>query len=196
MKRFILLPLFILVFFTGNAQIDQWSRAYNWRSYSTALTLTNPASALSKYGVGIEYRRGNFGYITTYSKYIGYYQGKNYDAGMRFYMRRKWEHRKHKWGYEDFVYTKLTFGDALLVPNKYSFIGVSDPLENLYYEYIGAGGGYGRRYHRGIFFVTVKAGMKATYAGLAEEDKIYFRLFYLAGPGSVVEASANFGIQL
>ncbi len=196
MKRSILVAVFLVTTFAAVAQMSPWSRAYDMRPYSMALTLTNPANAMSRLGVGIEYRRRNYSYMSTYNLYNGVYTGKMQDFIWTFYLRKHWVHRNRKWYYQDFVYVKLFGGDSEYFPNKFNAIGLPTADDNVYYEYIGVGSGYGRRYQRGIFFVTVKGGLRGTYTGLTEEDKLYYRLFYITGPGSIIECTANFGIQI
>jgi hypothetical protein len=166
------------------------------RPYQTALTLSNPGSAMSKFGAGLEYRRGRWAYFFNYNKYIGVYKGKMYDAGYKYYLKRQMRHIKNQWAFQDFFYVRSVIGEAEYQGGKFPFLGLPTAYELLYTEYIGLAGGFGRRYQKGIFFISVNAGLKATYLGVDEETKIYYRLFYVAGPGSVIEANANFGIQL
>jgi len=196
LKRSVLLAIFLVTTFAAFAQMSPWSTAYDIRPYSMALTLTNPANAMSRLGVGIEYRRRNFSYMSTYNLYTGVYEGKMQDFTWSFYLRKKWVHRNRKWYYQDYVYVKLFSGESEYIANKFEAIGLPTNYDRVLYDYAGIGSGYGRRYQRGIFFVSVKGGLRGTYVGLTEEDKLYYRLFYITGPGAVIECTANFGIQI
>ncbi|MBE2288750.1 MAG: hypothetical protein IAE95_04295 [Chitinophagaceae bacterium] len=205
MKRYILLVAFAVFAIYSSAQMNPWVREWAYdRPYSVALTLTNPANAMSRLGVGIEYRRRNYSYMSTYNLYTGVYEGKMQDFNWTFYLGKIWRHRvRRAWYHQDFIYTKLFSGDAEYIANKFQAIGLPTPSERIIYDYIGAGAGYGRRYMYKAFFISVRAGLRGTYVGadgkydgIAEEDKVYYRLFYLTGPGSIIECTANFGIQL
>lgn len=166
------------------------------KPYRVALNLTNPASAMSKYGVALEYRRDKWAYHVGRYWYTGVYQGKQcYDFGWKRFLRKQWEHEKNHWVYQDFFYWRVFFGESEYHPEKFKSLGLPNSLELLYNEYIGAAAGYGRRYQKGPFFIQVRGGLRGTFLGLPEEQKIFHRLFYVAGPGSVVEVNANFGVQ-
>jgi len=166
------------------------------RPYSTALTLTNPAGVMSKYGFGLEYRRGRWAYCVNRFWNVGVYKGKSSDFGFKIYGRNQWRHQKNQWAYENFVYVRVLSGESLYQPEKFPSLGLPTSFETLLADYIGLSSGYGRRYQKGIFFVSVRGGLKATYMGLEEEAKIYHRLFYVSGPGSILEVNGTFGIQL
>lgn len=166
------------------------------KPYTIALEITNPAGAASKYGAALEYRRGKWAYHIGRYWYNGVYTGKQcYDFGWKRYFRRQWRHEKNNWVYQDFLQWRVFFGDAEYHPEKFEALGLPTSYELLYNEYIGASMGYGRRYQKGPFFISVRGGLRGTYLGLPEEQKIFHRLFYVSGPGSVVEVNGTFGVQ-
>ncbi|MBX2904770.1 MAG: hypothetical protein KF744_01945 [Taibaiella sp.] len=196
LKKYILAALLLFA-----AQLTWGQASLNFfrsriRPYSAALTLTNPTSVNSKYGFGVEYRRGRWAYCVNRFWNVGVYKGKSSDFGFKLYMRNQWRHQKNLWAYENFVYMRVLSGESLYQPEKFESLGLPTSFETLVYDYLGLSSGYGRRYQKGIFFISVRAGLKGTYMGLAEEDKIYHRLFYVSGPGSVLEVNGTFGIQL
>lgn len=196
LRKYILavLLLFVANFVWAQASLSFYRSRIN--PYSTALTLTNPAGVMSKYGFGVEYRRGRFAYCVNRFWNVGVYKGKSSDFGFKLYARNQWRHQRNNWAYENFIYVRVLSGESLYQPEKFPSLGLPNSFETLLASYIGMSSGYGRRYQKGIFFISVRAGLKGTYMGLEEEAKIYHRLFYVSGPGSVLEVNGTFGIQL
>lgn len=196
LKKYTLITVLLLVtqLTWGQASLNFFRTKI--RPYSTALTLTNPASVMSKYGFGVEYRRGRFAYCVNRFWNVGVYKGKSSDFGFKIYSRNQWRHQKNQWAYENFVYFRFLSGESLYQPEKFPSLGLPISFEPLLAGYLGMSSGYGRRYQKGIFFISVRGGLKGTYMGLEEVDKIYHRLFYVSGPGSVLEVNGTFGIQL
>lgn len=63
--------------------------------------------------------------------------------------------------------------------------------------YLGGAAGYGRRYNHGPLFFAVRTGLRGTAIMDLEKDiKSLYRLFYVTGPGSIVELNFQFGLQL
>jgi len=196
-KRFLLFLPLILFSYGCLAQIDMWSRTTSFKPYTAAITLVNPLAFMGKFGGGVEHRYGNMSYMIGYYKYVGVYVGDMAELDLRKYMRRRYVHQKLKWNYQNFVYARLIAGTAAFDGDRVPFLGY--PSGTTWYDQVYAGGaaGYGRRYNRGIFFVTVRGGLKGVALDITEEEaKPLYRNFYIAGPGSVVEVNLQFGIQL
>ncbi len=166
------------------------------KEYTIAGYVTNPLSAVVKYGGGLEYRKRNLSYTFGYFKYTGAYFGAQYDAGMNFFLRNKWIHRNNDWIYQDFFYYRTIFGEAGYDGQKFAFLGQKEDRFAEKQAYGGLALGFGRRYHKGVFFVNIRGGVRAIYLGIDREIKSLYRLFYVTGPGSIVEVNFQFGIQL
>lgn len=190
--------LIFLLFFSipGFAQFPSFERTYYVKPYKLALTITNPASAMLKYGGGVEYRRGNRSYMLSYLKYTGAYYGKEYDAEYRLYFRKYMMHVKNKWIYQDFVYFRNIVGDMGYDGEKFAVLGQKEKKYADLQFYAGFAPGYGRRYHKGPLFFLCRAGIRAIAIPVDDKIKSLYRLFYFTGPGSIVEVNFQFGLQL
>jgi len=194
-RKLFIFCLFLLATSDGFSQTDLWERAHRYTQYTLGLAISNPLSVMSKYGGELEYKKSQWSYTFGFYKRVGFYQGKQYDVGLRYYMNKEWRHIRNKWTRRDFFYSKLLVGGAEYRPTQYTYIGLPLAYDLVYYEYIGISSGIGRKYHHGPFFISVKGGLKATYLGLEEEDKLYYRLFHITGPGAIAEVNLNLGIE-
>ncbi len=193
--------LLVLLLFSGAdaaAQFSKWERSYSYPYYSRAITISNPLSSASKSGGGVEYRMGNIAYMVSYYAYRGAYPGLMTDIDLRLYLRKVMKHVTRKWYYQNFLYTRSFVGIAGFDSDKLGFMGYREGV--YWYEklYTGQALGYGRRYTSSIFFITVKAGLRATTFSLdpiEPEARQYYRLFYATGPGSIIELNIQTGIQ-
>ncbi|GAA4462272.1 hypothetical protein GCM10023093_08530 [Nemorincola caseinilytica] len=201
MKKIYTTLLFLLLACASYGQFSNWIRTYNYPIYRTAVTFSNPLS-MNKAGGGVEHRLGNVSYMFSSYLYYSAYPGLMYDLELRKYARKHYRHRtRTKWTYQNFGYVRpLIVGIAGFDSDKLDIVGYT---KNIYwYEkgYIGASAGWGRRYTRGMFFWTIKAGARYISFAAAEdpiesEAAQYYKLFYATGPGSVFELNFHFGIQ-
>lgn len=190
MKKYLLI-LFILC----NIQS---SYAQYVRRYVLALTVTNPLSATFKYGGGIENRWGNVAYVVSYNKYYkSLYQGDEMDFDLRIYLRKMWMYSRNHWVYQNFLYGRGILGGAAFVGPNLTLFGYNNSTVLPEQTYVGGSMGIGRRYSKNIFFATVRAGIRAcVLPDLPKENKDFYRLFYVTGPGSALELNFQFGIQI
>jgi len=168
------------------------------RKYSIAVTVTNPLSATFKYGGGLEYRFRNFAYVMSYNKYYkSLYPGSEIDFDMRLYLRKRWMYSRSHWSFQNFLYLRGIAGSAGFDGPNLTVLGYTNPAIRDETDYLAGAMGIGRRYSKNIFFFTVRAGVRITaLPDLPSEDKDLYRLFYVTGPGSVLELNFQFGIQI
>ena len=195
MKKTIL--MLILALFAQNmahAYIDQYGK----RHYHVALVLTSPLGLISKGGAAIENRYGQTSYLVNYTKYWGVYAGTQYGYELQHFLRPSYRSKNFLKPHEYFIYLKGMLGDASYDSKKLAVIGDNS---NIYIGpnlYGGVGAGFGRRYNFKFFFMSWKVGLK--YSALIDNvddlDKHLYRLFFVTGPGSIVDANFHFGIQL
>ncbi len=200
MKKIYLLIFVLLLSFQGaQAYTDYYGRKH----YHFAIGITNPLSALTKYGAQIEERNGNLSYVYSYTRYTGAYPGLQMSGELQFYLRTK---KRHQY----YLYFKGLAGDAGFDSRKLAIYGDHSNLllggydENLKYiigsgeSYVGGGAGFGRRYNFGAFFVRWNFGAKAcAIVGEDNKDiKNVYRLMFAAGPASILELNFHFGLQL
>lgn len=196
MKRLILIAVLFLFSRIAFGQASLLFVPTNVKPYTVALNVTNPASVMSKYGAALEYRRGRWAYHLGRYWYTGVYQGKQcYDFGWKRFNRKQWRHERNNWIYQDFWYLRLLVGESEYHPEKFEMLGLPRSLDLLQTAYFGGAFGYGRRYNKGPFFIQVRGGLRGTALGVAQEDRIFHRLFYVTGPGSVIEVNAHIGVQ-
>lgn len=173
---------------------------YNYKAYRLAFTLSNPASAMLKYGGGVEYiRYGGIptSYMVSYYKYTGAYFGTQYNAEYRFYARRVYEHRVNSWRYRGFFYVRSIVGSAGYDGQGFAILGQKEDKFAPEHAYGGGAVGIGRKYWKGNFFMNVRGGVKyVIIPGLDPIDRSLYRLFYVTGPGSIFEVNFQFGVQL
>ncbi len=196
-KKYFITCLLALISCSCFGQFSWWEKAYAVKPYKIAVTFSNPASAMLKYGGGVEYRRYRTSHYFGYSKYSGAYFGKQYDWEFRFYFRKYWEHAINHWRYQDFYYFRSIMGDMGYDGQKFAVLGQKeDKFADLQF-YAGSATGFGRRYHKGALFFSVKGGIRAlALPGLDPEYKSLYRLFYFTGPGSIVEVNFQMGLQI
>lgn len=168
------------------------------RRYTVALTATNPLSATFKYGGGIENRYGNVAYMVTYNKYYkALYKGDEMDLDIRVYLRKRWLYSRSHWSYQNFLYGRGILGSAGFVGPNLTIFGYENSTILPEQAYLGGSAGIGRRYSKSIFFATVRAGLRVcVLPDLTPENKDFYRLFYVTGPGSVLELNFQCGIQI
>jgi hypothetical protein len=140
----------------------------------------------SKGGFKFEYRLNlQNSVLVTYNRYWGFFPG--YNAGVEY-------HRYYQtWNKtENFIYAKSGLGFAEYRPQDlYSGweVDYTEPGQYLY-----AGGGVGKRFHFGAFFLELNMGFKWTQ--LVEPPLDYNKnLFYSVGPGSFIDCNLHFGFQ-
>ena len=189
-KTLFITTLLLAASFAGSAQYI--------RRYTVALTVTNPLSATFKYGGGIENRFGNVAYMVTYNKYYkSLYQGEEMDLDVRVYLRKRWIYSRNNWSYQNFLYGRGIIGGAAFVGPNLTALGYENAAVLPEQAYLGGSMGIGRRYSKNIFFATVRAGLRViVLPDLTSENKDFYRLFYVTGPGSVLELNFQFGIQI
>ncbi|MCF8449737.1 MAG: hypothetical protein K9G49_07695 [Taibaiella sp.] len=196
MKHLILVPFFLLISICSFAQFSMFERAPYVKPYTIAITATNPLSAMIKYGGGIEFRRKRVAYLASYHKYVGAYYGTQYDFENRIYFRKQWMHIYNKWIYQDFFYFRTVVGDMAYDGEKFAVLGMKEKRYADPQFYAGFAPGYGRRHQKGAFFFTAKAGVRAmAIPALDKQIKSLYRLFYVTGPGSIIELNFQAGLQ-
>lgn len=198
MKK-IYLAVIVLLFCceAANAYVDIYGR----RHYRFAINVTNPISAFSKYGVGLEQRNGNFSYLFYYTKYISAYPGFQIGNEYQKYFRTKTKHQYY-------MYLRLFAGDVGFDSRKLAFYGEKTNIllgeydKDLKYmsgnTYAGGALGFGRRYNYGVLFVRWNLGVKASVIvdEMPVEEKRMYRLMFATGPASILEFNVHVGLQL
>lgn len=164
---------------------------YRYRvRYKLAPHITNPLSAMSKIGTGLEIRTGNLSYLPSYTKYIGVYPGYQYGMEFQYYFRTR---KINQW----YMYVKGVMGESGYDGAKLNMFGYRTDLKFDSAAYAGGGIGMGRRFNINLFFIAVSwGGVKYCALDISEADiKRMYTLFYYAGPGSYVDAHIQFGVQ-
>lgn len=163
-----------------------------------AIHFTSPLGLLSKAGVKAEYRfNPQNSLLAGINGYYGFYPG--YQAALEY---RHYFHKKPKEKAENFIYGKLGVGRSEF-SNDGPF-GLWGPYYstqyNSYYGYsetkdlLLAGAGVGRHFNFGAFFMEINGGLKATLMDPIGIDDNY-RMFYITGPGAILDLHFNFGFQ-
>lgn len=147
---------------------------------------SNPLSLLSKGGLKAQYRISQENsFLLGYRWYWGFFPGYQVAAEYHHYFR-SFEQS------EAFFYGKIGFGNAGYEPKPY-FSGWETSYTNPG-GYAFAGGGVGKRYNFGHFFIEGNAGLRLVQ--LVEKVEGYNKnLFYTTGPGSLVDLGINLGFQ-
>ena len=195
------LPFTLALLFSAivvHAQYSKWDQVSYYKPYRTAFTFSNPLGAAAKVGGGVEHRLGNFSYMASYYIYNGAYPGAMTDLDLRIYQNKHYEHSIHrKWSYQNFYYLRGFYGLAAFEGDNMMFFDYPKNITWDYLLYYGGSAGVGRRYSRGAFFLTVKAGLRGTVIDeLEEQAKPLYRLFYFTGPGSIFELNFQTGFQI
>ncbi len=171
---------------------------YGKRLYRISLHLSNPLGLGSKMGGGLEIRSRRTSYVATYTNYVGGYTGKQYAFEYDFFIPSTSKK-------ETFVYLKGVIGDATFDNKKLSLFGQTDEIMVGPRTYSGGGIGFGKRYHKKVFFFDWRLGLKYCVlddpaAGsddvISKASKDMFRLFYVTGPGAFIDCHFGFGLQL
>ena len=197
MKSIYALLLLLLLAGVCRAQFPTFEKTYAVKPYILAIGITNPASAMLKVGGSVEDRRYRTSYLASYHIYTGAYFGKQYDAEWRWYFRKYMRHITNKWVYQDFFYFRSILGEMGYDGQKFAILGQKEDKFADPQFYLGSAPGYGRRYHKGALFFTIRSGIRVlTIPDLDEQYKSLYRLFYFTGPGSIVEVNFQAGIQL
>ncbi len=154
--------------------------------YRWSVHATNPLSLLSKAGVQLQYRLSSkHSVVAGYRHYYGFFPGNQISIAYHRYFALNADD-------EFFVYGRGGAGDAGYIPKPY-YAGAEDPYISPD-KYLFVGGGVGRRYNFGHFFIEVNAGLKL--AGLVENKEGYNKnLFYATGPGSFLDCGLHLGLQ-
>jgi hypothetical protein len=189
-KKPLLILILILCFQQGYGQYV--------RRYTVALTATNPLSATFKYGGGIENRYGNVAYMVTYNKYYkSLYPGDEMDLDIRVYLRKRWWYPRSNWIFQNFLYARGIIGSAGFEGPNLTVLGYNNKGELPATDYMGGSMGIGRRYSKGVLFATVRAGLRVcVLPDLTVDERDFYRIFYLTGPGSLLELNFQCGLQI
>jgi len=195
LKKPLFLFLLILCFAKASAQ---YTTREHIRRYHLALTATSPLSATFKYGGGLEDRWRNFAYMVSYNKYYhSLYPGTEMDLEFRVYLRKMWLNSRYGVIFQNFIYWRGIMGDAAYEGPNLTILGFNDKTELPDYLYYGGSAGIGRRYTKGVLFFTIRGGVRVIQLqDLPSEYKNYYRIFYFTGPGSILEANLQLGIQI
>ena len=182
--------LLVIISFAHCFKADAYDY-YGRKKYHLAVQVTNPLSLGSKGGGFLEYRNHQVSEVVGYTKYWDAYAGTQYSYQiMKFFRSRRKPH-------EYFLYFKGVMGDALYSSKKLAMFGDASDILIGPVTYFGGGLGVGRRYNYNTFFFSWNLGAKycTIVDDLSADDKRLFRLFYAAGPGSMLEFNLRFGIQ-
>ncbi len=147
---------------------------------------SSPLGLLSKGGVMVEYRMGVMQSVFFgYTRYWGYFPGYQAYAGYRHYYET-W--RRH----DPFFYVKAGIGNAGYEPAEWLNNGKEKYVAPGDYAFAGAG--IGRHYNFGAGFIEFMLGVK--YSAVPRPiDNYNERIFYVTGPGAIVEFNFNYGFQ-
>ena len=195
MKKSLILIALIVCFVQAHAQYT--TREYI-RRYHLALTLTSPLSGTFKYGIGLEDRWRNFAYMYSYVNYYhGLYPGTEQDLEIRVYLRKMWRNGRYNVLFQNFIYARGMAGTAGYDGSNVTIFGYNDKGILPATDYVGGSAGVGRRYNKGVLFVTIRGGVRVIeLPDLPPPYKNSYRIFYFTGPGSILEANLQFGIQI
>jgi hypothetical protein len=155
-----------------------------------AIHFTNPISVLSKIGIMAEYKLGvQRSVMFSYTSYRGYFPGYQVAAAYRQYFQR-WSNRDNI-RHENFMYVRAGVGNSDYTPPDWLKDGEAYVAPG---DYFFVGCGIGRHYNFGAFFLESILGVK--YSGVPVPIANYNeRIFYVTGPGAIVEINFNFGFQ-
>jgi hypothetical protein len=153
---------------------------------SLAFHFSNPLGIASKFRIKAEYRLDvQNAFLVSYTKYWGNFPGYGAGAEYRSYWQTLTDH-------ENYVYVKGGLGNVRYRP----FSVIKD--ESFYYppgNYFYGGAGIGRHWNFNHFFIDCNLGAKFTGV-TASEGNYNEVLFYLTGPGSVLDLNFHLGYQL
>ena len=152
-----------------------------------ALYQSNPLGAISKARLKVEYRfESRHAVLAAGTVYYGYCPGSQLFGEYRYYAKRK--------GHSElFYYGKAGYGSSKETAfNRKSYgTGV--------FEYALAGGGVGLHVRMGMkqrFLFDLAGGIKS-FTILTPTTKFSdLEIFYITGPGSIVDINAHFGLRL
>jgi len=172
MKTFLLFLFFTTVIYAQEIS----SNAYNYQSKSP-FSLDFSTGIFNKFRFRVEYRfRNNFSLSYSHANYYAANPGQQYFLeGKRYF--------NHNPKSELFVYAKIGQGVSTSYNGRYGVFGV----------------GFGQRVYptkKQSFFFQFNQGIKMcpTFSGDIEAPSGGFRgLFYLVGPGSIVDLNINIG---
>jgi hypothetical protein len=186
-NRIVLLLLTVLFSTTLLAQRPRYEPSY-YMEKGFLIHFTSPLSLFSKAGVMVEYKVGvQRSIMFGYTNYWGYFPGYQGYAVFRQYLNT-WRHSRH----ENFLYVKGGVGHADYKPA--DWLVESGQTFKAPGDYFFGGAGFGRHFNFGHFFMESVVGLK--YTGVPDAiDDYNERIFYVTGPGAIVEASFNFGVQ-
>jgi hypothetical protein len=147
---------------------------------------------MSKIGGTLEFRKGQSSTLFGYTDYLGVYAGKQ--ASIQWYRYLYSRSRR-----EFFIYFKGVAGVASFDSKKLAMAPIGDVSKIFIPEngYAGAGAGFGKRYHYRVLYLAWNFGIKyCALNPMPVEEKNMYRLFYVTGPGSMIEFNIKGGIQL
>ena len=179
---------FIILLFSVSSVFAKWD-PIKGKPHHFGVMITNPLSAASKIG-GLLEVRGNLSEINAaVTNYMGVYQGMAYRLEYQKYIRTIYRN-------EYFWYIRALGGRATYHAASVPFGDNSKEVLGEY-QYYGAGGGFGRRWNFNHFFITMNAGLKITLLpiDMTDEARDRFRLFYVTGPGSILDLNFRLGYQ-
>ena len=135
---------------------------------------------MAEYRVGVQRS-----FLFAFTKYWGYFPGYQGYASFRQYVETRGRH-------ENFLYVKGGVGHAEYEPS--DWLNKEKQVFEAPGDYFFGGGGVGRHFNFGVFFLEATAGVK--YSAVPKPISNYYeRVFYVTGPGAIAEINFNFGFQ-
>ncbi len=180
----------IIVIFLCSFSIVRAYDPIKGKPYHGAIHIANPLSAMSKFGGMAEVRIGLSSFNFGIQQYIGVYQGSQYRFEYQKYIRTPWRN-------EYYWYLRTLGGNALYDAKQLETFGDKSKGQAGPVDYYAGGAGFGRRFNFKHLFITMSAGLKYTMLpdNFRDENKELFRLFYVTGPGSIIDLNFRFGYQ-
>lgn len=188
MKHVFLVFLLIAGSVCADARVDNFGR----RHYFIALRASNPLGMMSKVGGGLEFRMRSVSFMPTYYTYYGAYPSTLIGIEYNIFLRTRTKH-------EYYFYAKAEGGNTSYDRSKLTYFNYSgNDLSIKSNSCAGGGVGFGKRFNFNVFFLAVSGGFKylAFNPPLNTNDQNLYRLFYLTGPGAIVDVHLQFGLQL
>lgn len=160
-----------------------------------SLHLTSPLALTTKGGLKLEsIMSSGWAVLGCYTHYWGLYPGDQFAVEGRKYFVNEKDNCTNL-----FLYGKVLGGNADVNESYAPFWEQQQPKNiKIGGSYMGAGAGGGCRMNYGMFFFEFSFGLKAVGGdGPSSMDGLLDReIFYLSGPGAVVDLHLNLGFQL
>lgn len=168
------------------------------KRYYAAIHLSNPMLLLSKAGVKGEFRiTPHHSALVGYTRYWGLFPGWQANAEYRYYIGRL-NRRYNFFGYARGGYGEAKFDPVFQSDHNFSFPLLALPRRTFpEFNYYFAGIGGGLHVNIKVFFLEAMLGIKGTLRNNTE-DRYYYHgapIFYITGPGALIDAHINFGFQ-